>query len=92
MYWKLTDVDIKQLCDFPWESTSFSGIKLGNSKWVDTDEFDIVPKKSHIEKQLKETEERLRKVKQRKEEQDTYFKEQIKSLELEIDILKQKIK
>lgn len=57
----------------------------------DPDEFDLVPKKGHIEKQIKFKEEELGRLKQRRENEQRYYEEREKALSLEIAGLRQKL-
>lgn len=58
---------------------------------VDEREFDIVPKKSYIEKQLKEKEQALQEFKERQKNHKRWADEQEKTLSTEIDQLKTKL-
>jgi len=58
---------------------------------VDTENFDIVPKKHYREQQLKLKEQRLQELKERKENDIRLYDEQEKALKLEIDELRQKL-
>jgi hypothetical protein len=55
------------------------------------DEFDLVPRKGYFERQIKEKEEELSRLKQRKANEQKFYENQEKSLTLEIEMLKQKL-
>lgn len=58
---------------------------------VDENEFDIVPKRKHWDRKLKEEEEKLAKLKKRKEVEDDFYERQIKEAEREIENIKGKM-
>ncbi len=58
---------------------------------IDENDYIITPKKHVVERQVKEKEQRLDELKKRKDNEQKWFDEQIKSLSLEIDQLKQKL-
>lgn len=73
------------------EPLSAQSSTLRNYKVVNTDEFDLVPKKTKIEKDIKEKEEKIKVLKQRKDNEQKWFDEQIKSLETELGNLRTKL-
>ena len=58
---------------------------------VNTDDYDLVPKKFKIEKDIKEKEEKLKALKSRRENDDKWYESQIKTIETEIGVLRTKI-
>ena len=76
---------IDSFFNYPSYSTSFKG------KLVNTDDYDIIPKKSKIERDIKAKEEELARTEQRKENENQFYDSRIKSLQLEIDQLRQKL-
>jgi hypothetical protein len=74
---------------FPWVNPSYTYL---NGEFVDTEKFDIIPKKSYQEQQLKFKEQKLQELKERRKNDNLLFDEQEKALKLEIDTLRQKIK
>jgi len=58
---------------------------------VSSEDYDLVPKKSYIEKQLKEKEQALQEFKERQKNHKRWADEQEKALGIEIDQLKQKL-
>jgi hypothetical protein len=54
-------------------------------------DYDLVPKKHTIEKKIKEAEQRLDSLKERKENYERQYEEEVKALKLEIEQMKQKL-
>jgi hypothetical protein len=79
---------IDDMFDFwnPVKISSSYGIHTFNS-----DEYDLVPKKSYWERKLKEKEEELSRLKQRKENDIRFYESREKSLQLEIEEMRRKI-
>jgi hypothetical protein len=73
---------------FGWASPTFSFLK---GEFVDTEKFDITPKKSYQEQQLKFKEKKLEELQDRRKNDNMLYDEQEKELKLEIDTLRQKI-
>jgi hypothetical protein len=57
----------------------------------DERDYDLIPKKHTIEKKIKEAEQKLDSLEDRKKQSDRVYEEQVKSTKLEIDQLKQKL-
>jgi len=70
-----------------WSPSSFSFMR---GELYDPENFDLVPKKHYVERQIKLKEKQLDELKQRRENDNKLYDEQEKSLRLEIDTLKQK--
>lgn len=62
-----------------------------NGQFVNTDDYDIVPKKSKIEKDLKAAEQRLQELKDRRANQIRWFDEREKQLNDEIYELRKQL-
>jgi len=58
---------------------------------IDEDEYDIVPKKRILERQVKEAEKNLQYLKDQKANNDRWYDERIKEASLKLDQLKQKL-
>lgn len=58
---------------------------------VDEDDYDIVPRKKLIERQIKEAEQHLKSLQDQKSRQERWYDEQIKEASLKLDQLKQKL-
>jgi hypothetical protein len=57
----------------------------------DEKDYDLVPKKHTVEKKIKEAEQRLDSLEDRKKQSDRFYEEQIKSTKLEIEQMKQRL-
>jgi hypothetical protein len=71
-----------------FSSPAFSYLK---GEFYDPDKFDLIPKKSYKEKQLRDKEKYLSSLKERHENYYRQYKEQVKTIELEIEQLRQQI-
>ena len=60
-------------------------------EFYNPEEYDLVPRKSFKEKQLKFKEQRLQELKERRKNDNQHYDEQEKELQLEIDTLRQKL-
>ena len=80
------------LGDLLKQSTTANGSILDKFQTVNTDDFDIIPKKSKIEKDLAAAEERKRNAEKSKEMSVAAYDRQILAIDDEIKELKKKLK
>jgi len=74
-----------------FESFPFISDLSFKGQLVNTDDYDIIPKRSKIERELKEKEQALQEFKERQKNHKRWADEQEKALGIEIDQLKQKL-
>ena len=74
-----------QFSVWPFNSTSTRGM------FVNTDDFDIIPKRKTVERKIKEAEQRLQSLKDQRENEKRFFDERQKQIEEEIYNLKKKL-
>jgi hypothetical protein len=94
MYRKFYYGDITKVIDDMFEG--FNNFPTGASlsfhgQFVNTDDYDIVPRKSKLERDLKEKEQALQSFKEREKHHKHWAEEQEKTLSTEIDQLKRKL-
>jgi hypothetical protein len=82
--------DLAQAFDdfFAWPFASSYRV---NGRLVNTDDYELVPKKHTIERKVKEAEQRLQSLKDQRENEKRFFDERQKQIEDEIYDLKKKL-
>jgi len=70
----------------------FPSISLSSrGRWVNDEDYDIIPKKHLIERQIKEKEEKLKQLKDRRKNDERWYDEQEKALEADIGNLRTRL-